>query len=177
MHQHLHLTKLQWLGILKWTLYAVLFLFLLLTEGVLCAQYPLFGLKLNFLPILLVCVCVREGTEKGGLYCLLTSTVMCLSKSDFGSLSVAVLTVLCILSAALCRSVLANGLWPVALCSFAVTFINEAAIVLLRSVLERTAISNLWRVALPACLLSMLLCPLLYFTVRAIGKIGGNHVV
>lgn len=177
MYKHLHLTKLQWLGILKWTLYALLTLFLLITQGVLCAQYPLFGLKLNFLPIALVCICVREGTEKGGIFCLIATTVLCLSQTDYGNLSVAVLTVLAILSAALCRSVLASGLWSVALCCFVTAFLNEAFILLFRSVLNRTAISNLWRVALPACLLSMLLCPLLYVTVRAIGKIGGTHGV
>lgn len=177
MHRHLHLTKLQWLGILKWTLYAVLFLFLLITQGVLCAQYPLFGLKLNFLPILLVCVCVREGVEKGGLYCLICAVVMCLTKTDYGSLSVALLTVLAILSAALCHSVLVERLWTVALCCFVTMLVNETAILLFRSVLDRTAFSNLWRVALPASLLSMLLCPLIYVTVRAIGKIGGGNGV
>lgn len=177
MRRHLHLTKRQWCGILKWTLYALLALFTLITQGVLCAQFPLFGLKLRFLPILLVCIAIREGTEKGGLFCLIATTVMCLSKTDYGSLSVAVLTVLCILSAALCHSVLANCLWSVALCCFVTVFANETAILLFRSVLDRTAFSNLWRVALPSCLLSMLLCPLLYVTVRAIGKIGVDHGV
>lgn len=177
MYKHLHLTKRQWYGILKWTLYALLSLFVLITQGVLCAQYPLFGLKLSFMPMLLVCICIREGTEKGGLFCLIATTVLCLSKTDYGSLSVALLTILAIFSAALCRAVLAEGLWSVALCCFFVSVINEAVIVLLRSVLNRTAISNLWRVALPACLLSMLVCPLLYVVVRAIGKIGVTHGV
>lgn len=177
MHRHLHLTKLQWLGILKWTLYALLFLFLLITQGVLCAQYPIFGLKLSFLPILFVCVCAQEGVEKGGIYCLICSVIMCLSKADYGSLSVALLTVLAMLSAALCHSVLVNRLWTVALCCFVTMLINEAAILLFRSVLDRIAFSNLWRVALPACLLSMLICPLLYVTVRAISRIGAVHGV
>lgn len=177
MHRHLHLTVRQWYGILKWSLYALLALFVYITQGVLCAQFPLFGLKLCFMPILLVCICIREGTEKGGLFCLIVTTVMCLSKTDYGSLSVAVLTVLSVLSAALCRSIFANCLWTVALCCFLTAFLNETAILLFRSVLDRTAISNLWRVALPACLLSMLLCPLFYVTVRAIGKIGVDHGV
>lgn len=175
MHRHLHLTKLQWLSILKWTLYSLLFLFLLTTQGVLCGQYPLFGLKLSFLPILLVCVCAREGTEKGGLFCLIASVIMCLAKMDYGGLSVALLTILSILSAALCQSVLVNRLWSVAICCFAVSFLNETAVLLFRSVLGRIAFSNLWRVALPACLLSMLLCPPIYFLVRAISKIGGDN--
>lgn len=174
---HLHLTLRQWYGILKWSLYALLALLTLIVQGVLCAQFPLFGLKLRFLPILLVCVCSREGVEKGGIFCLIVTTVVCLAKTDYGSLSVAVLTVCCMLSAALCRSVLTNNLRTVALFCFIVSYLNEALIILLRSVLARTALSNLWRVALPACLLSMLLCPLYYVTVRAIGKIGVDHGV
>ena len=177
MHKHLHLTKLQWLGILKWTLYAVLTLFVYITQSVVFAQYPLFGLKLGFMPILLVCISIREGTEKGGLFCLIATAVLCLAKTDYGNLSVAVLTILAILSSALCHSVLTNGLWSVALCCFVTAFVNEAAILLFRSVLDRTAISNLWRVALPACLLSMLVCPLFYVIVRAIGKIGDRNGV
>lgn len=177
MHRHLHLTKLQWLSILKWTLYAVLFLFIMLTQDVICGQFPVFRLKLSFLPILFVCICTREGVEKGGIFCLIATTVLCLAKADYGNLSVAVLTVLSMLSAALCRSVLVNRLWSVAICCFVVSLVNEAAILLFRSVLDRTAFSNLWRVALPTCLLSMLACPLLYVTVRAIGKIGAQHGV
>ncbi len=177
MHRHLHLTKLQWKSILKWTLYAVLFLFILMTQDVLCGQYPVFGLKLNFMAILLVCICCREGVEKGGIFCLIATTVLCLAKADYGNLSVAVLTILAMLSAALCHSVLVNRLWSVALCCFVVSFVNEAAILLFRSVLDRTAFSNLWRVALPTCLLSMLICPLLYITVQGISKIGAQHGV
>lgn len=177
MHRHLHLTKLQWLSILKWTLYAVLFLFVLMTQNVVCGQFPVFGLKLSFLPILLVCICIREGTERGGIFCVIATTIMCLSKTDYGNLSVAVLTILAMLSAALCHSVLVNRLWSVALCCFIVSIVNETAILLFRSVLDRTAISNLWLVALPTCLLSMLGCPLLYVTVRAIGKIGAQNGV
>lgn len=177
MHKRFALTKRQWYGVFKWSLYALLALFLLLTQNVLCAQFPIFGLKLKFLPLLLVCVCAREGTEKGGLFCLISTTVMCLSKADYGSLSVLLLTVLPILCAALCRSVLVNRFWTVILCCFITSFLNETVILLFRSLLNRTAFSNLWRVALPACLLSALVCPLLYLIVRAIGKIGVDHGV
>lgn len=177
MHWHLHLTKQQWYSILKWALYAVLSLFVYLTQSILCAQHPIFGCKLILVPSVLVCICIREGTEKGGLFCLIATVILCLAETDGGSLSVALLTVLAILSTVLCRVVLTNGLWSVALCCFAVSFLNEAAILFFHCVLDRAAVFNLWRVALPACLLSTLICPLFYVTVRAIGRIGVHHGV
>ena len=174
---HLHLTKQQWSGILKWTLYAFFTLFVYLTQSILCAQHPIFGCKLILVPAVLVCICIREGAERGGLFCLIASVVLCLAQTDGGSLSVALLTVLAILSTVLCRSVLTNGLWSVALCCFAVSSLNETAVLFFHCVLDRAAISNLWRVALPACVLSVPICPLFYITVKAIGKIGVRYGV
>ena len=85
MFRHLHLTKLQWLGILKWSLYGLLTLVVLLLQTVVLTQLPVFGVKLSPLPILIVCVCIREGPEKGGVYAILATLFWCLSGADFGN--------------------------------------------------------------------------------------------
>ncbi|MBR6377440.1 MAG: hypothetical protein IKS05_06730, partial [Oscillospiraceae bacterium] len=52
MLKYIHLTKLQWLGILKWSLYGLLTLAVLLLQTVLLSQLPVLGAKLAPLPAL-----------------------------------------------------------------------------------------------------------------------------
>lgn len=173
MFKHLHLTRLQWLGILKWFLYGLLTLTVLLLQSVVLSQLPVFGAKLAPLPILIVCVCIREGPEKGGVYAILATLFWCLSGSDFGNVSVAIVPVGAILSAVLCRAVLTMRLLPVALCCLAVSLANESAIFLFKFILPPSvALSNYWRVLLPTVALSMLFLPIHYALVKRIGRIG-----
>ena len=52
MFRHLHLTKLQWLGILKWSLYGLLTLVVLLLQTVVLSVTPVgFPLLLRLIPI------------------------------------------------------------------------------------------------------------------------------
>ena len=173
MFRHLHLTKLQWLGILKWSLYGLLTLVVLLLQTVVLTQLPVFGVKLSPLPILIVCVCIREGPEKGGVYAILATLFWCLSGADFGTLSVAVLSVGAILSAVLCRAVLTLRFLPAALCCLAVSLVNESLIFVFKLILPpAVALSNYWRILLPTVALSMLFMPIHYALVKLIGRIG-----
>ena len=63
MLKYFHLTKLQWQGVLKWSLYGLLTLLVLLLQTVVLAKLPVLGIKLTPLPALIGCVCVREGPE------------------------------------------------------------------------------------------------------------------
>ncbi len=173
MFKYFHLTKLQWQGILRWSLYGLLTLLVLLLQTVVLSQLPVWGAKLTPLPALIVCVCVREGPEKGGLYALLASLLWCLSGADYGNLSLAVIPVGAMLSAVLCRAVLTLRFLPTALCCLAVTLANAAVIFVFKLILPPTiALENLWRVLLPGAALSMAFVPLHYLLVKLIGRIG-----
>lgn len=173
MLKYFHLTKLQWQGILRWSLYGLLTLLVLLLQTVVLSQLPVWGAKLTPLPALIVCVCVREGPEKGGLYALLASLLWCLSGADYGNLSLAVIPVGAMLSAVLCRAVLTLRFLPTALCCLAVTLANAAVIFVFKLILPPTvALENLWRVLLPGTALSMAFVPLHYALVKLIGRIG-----
>lgn len=175
MLKHLHITARQWKALLKWTLYSLFFLLTLITQTVVLAKHPIFGLKLNLIPLLIVCVCIREGPESGGLYALLTSVFWCLSGADYGNLSVAILPVCAILSAVLCRAVLTVRFVPTLLCCLVTSLIHESVIfalkMLLASVLARYYVS----VVLPGVGLSLLALPLLYVLTKAISRTGGRH--
>lgn len=173
MLKYVHLTRLQWLGILKWSLYGLLTLLVLLLQTVLLAQLPIRGAKLDPMPALIVCVCVREGPEKGGVYAILAALFWCLSGAFFGNISVAVIPIGAILSAVLCRAVLTLRLLPTALCCLGVTLVNASAIFGFKLILPPTVeLSNYWRVLLPGVGLSMAFVPLHYALVKLISRIG-----
>ena len=173
MLKYFHLTKTQWQGILKWSLYGLLTLLVLLTQTVVFAKRPVFGAKLIPLPGLIVCVCVREGPEKGGVYAILASLLWCLSGADFGNLSVAVIPVGAMLSAVLCRATLTLRFLPTALCCLAVSLLNAAVIFVFKLILPPTvALENFWRVLLPGVALSMAFMPVHYALVKFISRIG-----
>ena len=182
MLKYVHLTRLQWQGILKWSLYGLLTLLVLLLQTVVLSKLPVWGAKLTPLPALIVCVCVREGPEKGGVYAILATLFWCLSGADYGNLSVAVIPVGAILSAVLCRAVLTLRFLPTALCCLAVTLLNATVIFAFKLILPPTvplivnpptvAPENFWRVLLPGAALSMAFVPVHYVLVKLISRIG-----
>ena len=136
MLKYFHLTKRQWQGILKWSLYGLLTLLVLLFQTSVLAKAPVLGTKLAPLPALIVCVCVREGPEKGGIYAILASLFWCFSGADFGNLSVAVIPIGAMLAAVLCRAVLTLRFLPTGLCCLAVTLLNASVIFLFKLILR-----------------------------------------
>lgn len=111
MLDKLYITPRQWLRILRWTLYAALFLLALLVQTVVFGSRTILGAHPDLVAIVITCVCLREGPERGGTFALIASLVWCLSGIDQGSVCLLVLTVLpC--SAASC----AAPCWQTAFC-------------------------------------------------------------
>ena len=93
MLDKLYITPRQWLHILRWTLYALLFLLAMMVQTVVLGNHPIFGANADFIPVVIVCVCMREGPERGGWFALLTSLFWFLSGAANGSISIAILTI------------------------------------------------------------------------------------
>ena len=176
MLKHLHLTRRQWLGVLRWTLYSLLLLFVLLLQTVVLARNPVFGAKLAPVSVVIICVCIREGPEKGGLFALLASLFWYMSGAYYGNLAVAILPVGSILAAVLCRSAFRQRLLSTLLFCFAICLLNDLTVFIFKLLLlEKLALRNLWQVLLPGTCLTMLFVPLIYFPVKLIHRIGGKH--
>ena len=175
MLKHFHLTQRQWRGILKWSLHSLLFLLVLTFQDVVLAKHPVFGVKLSLVPLLLICVCIREGPEGGGLFTLLAALFWCLSGADYGNLSLAILPICSILAAVLCRALLKVRFLPTFLCCLAISLTNETVIFIFKLILSGVAPENYQRVLLPRVGLSILTLPLLYYAVKAIHRTGGSH--
>ena len=84
MLDKLYITPRQWLRILRWTLYAALFLLSLLVQTVVFGSRTILGAHPDLVAIVITCVCLREGPERGGTFALIASLVWCLSGIDQG---------------------------------------------------------------------------------------------
>ncbi len=175
MLDKLYITPRQWLHILRWVLYTLLFLLAMMMQTVIFGNRTLFGAHPDFVPVVITCVCLREGPERGGLYALLCSLIWCLSGADQGSVCIAVLTVLPILGSLLCRAVLSNRFVPCLGLTFLTLFMEQTVMFLLRYFFGTMDGSLFWRTLLPCVLVSMLAQPAVYFLVKRIAKIGDAY--
>lgn len=165
-------TRRQLTGILKWTLYAVLFLFAMLTQAIVLPQIPIGGITLCIVPSCVVCVAVREGAERSALYALLASVFFCLSGTDCGPIYIVSLTLSAVLAGVLCDRYYTRAFVPALLLSVMGLTICEGMAFLFRIYIGVVA-PALWKtVLLPEILLSVLGFPLLYLGAWAISKIG-----
>ena len=80
-------------NIIMWVLYAVLFLFAMLLQTAVFGRTRFFGVKLNLIAVVLVCISIFTGHEAGGLFCLIAAFVWHLSGADDGSVAILTMTV------------------------------------------------------------------------------------
>lgn len=177
MFRHFHLTRRQWLGLLRWGLYALLFLLTVVFQSVVLARLPVFGAKLTVIPTLLCCICIREGSEKGGLFVLLASLFWGLSGVDYGNLSIFLLPALCILFSELCSRLLSDRFFSVWICCLLTVLLHESVLFVFKLLLTNIAPTSYWEILLPGVAFSLLLYPLYYLLVKLISRIGGDYGV
>lgn len=175
MLRYFHMTRQQWKQLVKWSVYGVFFLILLLLQTVVAAKNPVFGIKLCLIPAFLVCVCIKEGPEAGGLFALIGSVVWCLSGSDYGNLTIVTLTICAIVSSVLCRTLLNDRLLAVWLCVLSSCLINDSVIFLFKIILVNIDVRNFWRILLPGAAASSVFSLVIYPLVRLIHRIGGSN--
>lgn len=175
MLDKLYITPRQWLRILRWTLYFLLFLLAMLLQTVVFGNRRLFGAQLDLVPIVIACVCLREGAERGGTFALLTSLFWYLSGAEQGSVCIAVLTLVPVIGALLCRAMLADRFVPCLAVALVTLFSEQTARFLLKFFFDGLAGVFFVRELLPCVFVSMLFQPFVYLLVKRIGKIGGAY--
>ena len=174
MLDKLYITPRQWLRILRWTLYAALFLLSLLVQTVVFGSRTILGAHPDLVAIVITCVCLREGPERGGTFALIASLVWCLSGIDQGSVCLLVLTVLPVLGSILCRAVLANRFLPSLLVCFVTLAVEQGLILLMKHFFAGVAWEQAGR-ALRCLLVTLPVQPAVYCLVKCIAKIGEYH--
>lgn len=172
--QKLRITKKQGRTLLKWALYAAVLVAIIVVQGVVLSRLPLFGARLNLICCYVVCVCVVEGPDRGGVFALCASLVWALSGAQLGFVSILVLTLGGMLCAIAMERLLRDNLATCAICCFAVSLVHESAIFLLLLFLHRVTGYQYLRILLPSVLFSMVGCPAFYYLARAITRVGGS---
>ena len=175
MLDKLYITPRQWLHILRWTLYSLLLLLALMVQTVVLGNRTVFGLHPVFVPLVITCVCLREGPERGGTFALLASLFWHLSGADMGSVSILVLTVVPLLGSLLCRKILANRFLPCLLFCLLTLFTDQSLIFLLKYFLDGLPGAYYTEQLLPCVLVSLCAQPLIYLLVKWIARIGDTY--
>ena len=172
MLDKLYITPRQWMHILRWTMYALLLLLAMMVQTVVLGNRTIFGIKPDFVPVVIVCVCLREGPERGGLFALLASFFWYLSGADQGSIGIAVLTVLPVLGSVLLRSTLTNRFLPCLLFTLFTLLTQHSLMFLWRLIFDKMDGTLFFTRLLPCVLVSLLVQPPVYWLVKRIEKIG-----
>lgn len=175
MLDKLYITPRQWLHILRWTLYCLLLLLAMMLQTVVLGNRTIFGIHPVFVPIVITCVCLREGPERGGTFALLASVFWHLSGADMGSVSILVLTVIPVLGSLLCQRILANRFLPCLLFCLLAVFCDQTLIFLLKFILDGLPGEYFLQQLLPCVLISLCAQPLTYLLVKWIAKIGDAY--
>ena len=170
-----YITPGQWRHIFRWTLYGVLFLGILLLQTVILGKNGVFGQHPDLVAVVIVCVAMAEGPERGGMFALFASTFWALSGIERGALQILCLTALPVLCGYLSRK-LFSAHYLISLITCTVTLLAAQT---LSYLLERfyEAVPGYLYVTrlLPGILVALLFQPVLYWLVKSIGKIGDPY--
>lgn len=169
----LFITPRQRQALLRWTLCALIFFVVLVSQNVIFSRITVFGSVINFIPPAILLIAVTAGVESGCIFALCASLFWSFSGAVLGSVSILVLTVEAAALGTLRKAVFPKNGLSVMVCCLLGTFGHEALRFLLALFLGYTPIAYWYQVFVTA-LFSFLICPVLYPLVRAVGKIGGT---
>ena len=119
-------------NLIMWGLYALLFLAVLLVQTVVFGRMRFFGVKLNLMPVVIVCVGLWTGHEAGGLFGLLAALAWFLTGADDGSLSIVSFTLSGILAGWACDNLFRRRLFPCLVLCLAALLAHEGVLFLLK---------------------------------------------
>ncbi len=172
MLNKLYITPRQWLHVLRWSSYAALLVVAMMLQTVVFGNRTLLGTHPDFVPVVITCVCLREGAERGGTFALLGTLFWALSGADRGALYILVVTVLPMVGSLLSRSVLSRGFLSGFLCCGLTLWVLHSIIFVIVYFYEAAEGSLYFSRVLPCVLVSLLTYPLFYWLVKCIEKIG-----
>lgn len=170
-----YITPGQWRHIFRWLLYTVLFLAVMLVQTVILGRNGIFGQHPDLVAVVIICVAMVEGPERGGTFALITSTFWALSGIDRGALQILCLTTLPILCSFLSRKIFSAAyITCLITCGFTI-FIAQTLSYLLRLFYESIPAYLYMTRLIPGILVSLLFQPVIYWLVKSIEKIGDPY--
>ena len=169
----LYLTPRQRLTILKWVLFALILLLLSLVQDVLLCKVSILGATTDLVSCGIMLTALLLTPEQGGIFALAGSVAYYFSGSAPGPYIIAFLTVLSLLLNIFRHAFLRRSFGSILLCAGAGILVYELLVYLTGLFLGFTTPARV-TVFLVTAGLSIAVMPLLYPTLSAVGKIGGE---
>ena len=175
MLDKLYITPRQWMRFLRWCMYSLLLLAAILAQTVIFGHRTLLGGRPDFVPVVITCICMREGAERGGLFALLGSIFWALSGADMGSVYIIVLTIVPILGVVFHKRYLSAHFLPCLVLCFLTLFVHHNVAFLLKYIYNGISESLYFDRLLPSIFVSLLAQPIFYWLTKCIQKIGDAY--
>lgn len=169
-----HLTGKQRTEILRWSLYSLVCLFLLIVQDTIMARFHFFGGTTDLVVCALLLITVVEGTDRGSVFVLLGSLVYFFSGSAPGAFAVALLTIFGIAAAMFRQLYWHRNERSILLCVSIALMGYELSVFGAGLFLELTHFGRLGAFLMTGILSCVLLLPL-YPLIDRIGRIGGTQ--
>ena len=169
----LHMTRLQRLNILKWLLYAVLCIFLLVVQDVIMSRVRIFGVPTDLPATAILLITVLVGSNHGSVFVLAASTFYWFSGSAPGPYCIGLMTFLGVIAAVLRQVWWRRGLRSTVICAGCALILYEIAIFVIALVSGLAPWSRVGIFLLTALYSCAIMVPL-YPLACKIGKIGGE---
>ena len=170
-----YITPKQWLHILRWSLYALLLLVAMMVQTVVFGNRLLFGAKPLLVPVVICCVCLREGAERGGVFALLATLFWCFSGAEYGPVSIVMQTAVPVLGTVGSRAVLSSRYVPCLFITFLALFLEQSIVFGLKVFTGNAQGAMFFTVLLPCVFISLLFQPIVYFLVKQTERIGDPY--
>lgn len=171
--RRLYLTQRQRKHALKWLLFSLVCLVVLVLQDVTFSRFEIFGATTDLLPCALLLICVLEGAQSGGVFVLVSSVFYLFSGSAPGTYVILLLTLLGVVASIFRQAYLRKGFNSTLLCTGMAVVLYELCIFAMGLLTGKTILTRLPVFAVTA-VLSVAVLPVLYPVVQAIGKIGGE---
>lgn len=169
-----HLTGKQRTEILKWSLYALVCLFLLIVQDTIMARFRFFGGTTDLVVCALLLITVVEGTDRGSIFILIASLLYFFSGSAPGAFAVALLTIFGIGAAIFRQAYWYRNERSILLCTGIALMTYELGVFGAGLFLELTHIGRFGAFLMTGILSCVLLLPL-YPLIDRIGRMGGTQ--
>lgn len=171
--KNFYMTRLQRLNLLKWALYAVVCVLLLVIQDVMMSRFSIYGASTDLAPMVILLITVLVGSEHGSIFALAASTIFWCSGSAPGPYCITQLTFLGVLATLIRQTYWRRGLRSTVLCAGVALMLYELSTFVIGLVMGLTLWSRVG-VFLFTGLFSWALMVPLYPILYKIGKIGGE---
>lgn len=169
----LYLTRLQRLNFLKWFLYGLLCVLLLVLQDVILSRFEVLGATTDLAPAAIILISVLVGSEYGSIFVLVASTVYWFSGSAPGAYCIALMSGAAILVCLFRQAYWRRGLGSTVLCAGVALMVYETGVFLAGILLGLTQWGRIYRFALTGLMSWAVMIPL-YPLCYKIGQIGGE---